>query len=37
MKQDEGMIVSAREMSLILHGMRGSYVYQFKNQRELRR
>ena len=25
------------EMTLILHGMRGSYVYTFENQRELRR
>ena len=37
MKRKEGMIVSAREMTLTLHGMRGSYVYTFENQCELRR
>jgi hypothetical protein len=36
MKQEK-MIVSAREMTLTLHGMRGSYVYTFENQCELRR
>ena len=31
------MIVSVREITLTLHGMRGSYVYKFENQNELRR
>ena len=36
MKQEK-MIVSVLKMTLTLHGMRGSYVYTFENQCELRR
>ena len=36
MKQEK-RIVSVREITLTLHGMRGSCVYKFENQHELRR